>query len=364
MENLQQTTCVEGMGIEVEPQMWFIAESIQQDNVEEELYFYLSDHLGSSSWITDASGNVDQHLAYMPFGESFIDQRASGHDIRFKFTGKERDSKTGMDYFGARYYASDLSIWLSVDPLADQYPSTSPFMYVLGNPIKFIDPNGMNHDYYKNKAGDVIHRDGHAATVTKGGEEYKNIGSTYCKDDGFGYTTHYVQDTPVAITSSDKSFGQAMQNDKAYVNAVDVANSYSYETVKDVYMQAFNTGYEDLSRDAIGLMGSIVGAVLTVESAVVVYAAIEGAMAAGSAAGAASGAVDDAVNAARQWLGKDYKKIVNDAGDMIYMSKDGAKKIRFDMRNTHGDLPHVHLEVLKGNKWVDALKGTHRIYPK
>ena len=154
MENLRQTTCVERLQIDIEPQMWFIAESIQQDNVEEELYFYLSDHLGSSSWITDASGNVDQHLAYMPFGESFIDQRASGHDIRFKFTGKERDSKTGFDYFGARYYVSDLSIWLSVDPLSDMYPSTSPYMYVRGNPIMLIDPNGMNDDdFYFNKDG-------------------------------------------------------------------------------------------------------------------------------------------------------------------------------------------------------------------
>jgi RHS repeat-associated protein len=62
-------------------------------------------------------------------------------------------SYTGFDYFGARYYANDLSIWLSVDPLADQYPSTSPFMYVLGNPIIFVDPNGMNHDWFKDGAG-------------------------------------------------------------------------------------------------------------------------------------------------------------------------------------------------------------------
>jgi hypothetical protein len=51
---------------------------------------------------------------------------------------------SNFDYFGARYYASDLSIWLSVDPLSDMYASTSPFMYVRGNPIMLIDPNGMN----------------------------------------------------------------------------------------------------------------------------------------------------------------------------------------------------------------------------
>jgi len=114
----------------------------QTNDPENELYFYHTDHLGSSSWITDASGAVNQYLAYLPFGESYIDQRTNGHDIRFKFTGKERDQETGYDYFGARYYSSELSVWLSVDPLADKYPSTSPFMYVLGNPIRYTDPDG------------------------------------------------------------------------------------------------------------------------------------------------------------------------------------------------------------------------------
>ncbi|MBR5832646.1 MAG: hypothetical protein IKY79_08555, partial [Bacteroidales bacterium] len=46
------------------------------------------------------------------------------------FTGKERDSETGFSYFGARYYDSDLITgWLSVDPLADKYPSHSPYQY-------------------------------------------------------------------------------------------------------------------------------------------------------------------------------------------------------------------------------------------
>ena len=63
----------------------------------------------SSAWITDASGNVNPHLAYMPFGEDFINER-SNRDIRFKFTGKERDGETGFDYFGARCIISILFI--------------------------------------------------------------------------------------------------------------------------------------------------------------------------------------------------------------------------------------------------------------
>ena len=59
------------------------------------------------------------------------------------FTGKERDSETGYSYFGARYYYSDLSgLFLSVDPMADKYPSISPYAYCAWNPVKLIDPNG------------------------------------------------------------------------------------------------------------------------------------------------------------------------------------------------------------------------------
>lgn len=52
------------------------------------------------------------------------------------------DNVMGYTYFGARYYDSDLSVWLSVDPMAGEYPNMSPYMYVAGNPIRFIDPNG------------------------------------------------------------------------------------------------------------------------------------------------------------------------------------------------------------------------------
>jgi len=61
------------------------------------------------------------------------------------FTGKERDSETGLSYFGARYYDSDLMTgWLSVDPMADKYPSLSPYAYCGWNPVKLVDPDGRD----------------------------------------------------------------------------------------------------------------------------------------------------------------------------------------------------------------------------
>jgi len=119
-----------------------IEQMVNEDNPETDLYFCLSDHLGSSSFITDLSGAAVEHLQYMPFGESFIDQRGTGHDIRFKFSGKEKDAETGYSYFGARYYDSELSVWLSVDPMSDERPWLSPYNYCQLNPVMLIDPDG------------------------------------------------------------------------------------------------------------------------------------------------------------------------------------------------------------------------------
>ena len=74
----------------------------------------------------------------------------------YTFSAKERDSETGYSYFGSRYYSSELSIWLSVDPQASKYPSLSPYVYCANNPVKLVDPNG--EDWYENElTGDVYY---------------------------------------------------------------------------------------------------------------------------------------------------------------------------------------------------------------
>jgi RHS repeat-associated protein len=72
-----------------------------------------------------------------------IEQRATtDYYTPYTFSAKERDLETGYSYFGARYYNSDASIWLSVDPMADKLPELTPYNYVANKPIIAVGPDG------------------------------------------------------------------------------------------------------------------------------------------------------------------------------------------------------------------------------
>ncbi|MEC5395409.1 RHS repeat domain-containing protein [Bergeyella sp. RCAD1439] len=111
---------------------------------EKNLYYYHPDHLGSSSYITDANGDVNQHTEYMAFGEVLFDEHKVSRRMPYLFNGKELDSETGLYYYGARYYDPRVSLWLNVDPHAERYPSWSPYNYVMNNPINAVDPDGRD----------------------------------------------------------------------------------------------------------------------------------------------------------------------------------------------------------------------------
>ena len=124
------------------PMLGYLHSLTNHPNTASSLYFYHPDHLGSASWITNIYGRTIQHLYYLPWGEDFVNQRTSSFSSMYTFSAKEKDAETGYSYFGSRYYSSDLSVWLSVDPMADKYPHQSNYVYCSNNPIVLIDPNG------------------------------------------------------------------------------------------------------------------------------------------------------------------------------------------------------------------------------
>lgn len=84
-----------------------------------------------------------QHIEYVPFGEVFIEERNNKWNTPFLFNAKELYEETGLYYYGARYYDPRTSIWISTDPLQEKHPNISTYAYTFQNPVKFIDPTGM-----------------------------------------------------------------------------------------------------------------------------------------------------------------------------------------------------------------------------
>jgi RHS repeat-associated protein len=117
------------------------------------------DHLGSTRMVTDQSGNLIARHDYLPFGGEILSGtggRTSAwgapDGVNQKFTGKERDQETGLDYFGARYYGSSMGRFMSPDWSAKVQPvpyakldnpqSLNLYSYVGNNPLSRVDPDG------------------------------------------------------------------------------------------------------------------------------------------------------------------------------------------------------------------------------
>jgi RHS repeat-associated protein len=117
-------------------------------------YFYTGDHLGSTSMVLDADGNISQSVTYIPYGEIFVEERNGTWNTPYLFNGKELDEETGLYYYGARYLNPTNGMWLSTDPLFEKYMGMSPYNYCAGNPVKIIDPTGMEGYEVNNETGE------------------------------------------------------------------------------------------------------------------------------------------------------------------------------------------------------------------
>lgn len=179
-ENLTETDLT---GTINEEYIYFNGQRIARvDQPSGTVHYYFSDHLGSAGVITDASGNVQQQNYYYPYGGL---QSSIGSDANhYKFTGKERDTESGLDEFGARYYASPLGRFMTPDwaakPTAVPYAhygnpqSLNLYSYVNNNPTTTADPDGhcpwcpVVEEFFESPAGEAVENWGAQALAGAG----------------------------------------------------------------------------------------------------------------------------------------------------------------------------------------------------
>src|SRR5437879_482180 len=115
------------------------------------VFYYIGDHLSTSRVITTSGGATCYESDFQPFGTEGVTITNTCAQ-NYKFTGKERDSESGLDNFGARYYSSPLGHFISPDwsarptsiPAAEfnNPQSLNLYAYVRNNPGRNVDPDG------------------------------------------------------------------------------------------------------------------------------------------------------------------------------------------------------------------------------
>jgi len=157
---------------------------------------------------------------------------ASTTRIRSCSTGKERDKESGLDYFGARYYASSMGRWMSPDwstkedpvPYAkmDNPQSLNLYSYVWNNPLKSIDPDGHDNYTYDQSGNETSHTDQHGfwwhlvhndnyTLNADNGQSYKLDSALPKLADGQKYTLVSPQQTEATMSSLMTTAAQAAQ---------------------------------------------------------------------------------------------------------------------------------------------------------
>src|SRR5437016_6950612 len=99
--------------------------------------YYLADHLGSTTALTNKQGHLLEQISYDSYGDS-----TGSVNTRYDYTGRERDSLTGLLHYRARWYDPQLGRFISEDPIG-LAGGINSFAYVRNNPARFTDPSGL-----------------------------------------------------------------------------------------------------------------------------------------------------------------------------------------------------------------------------
>ena len=242
--------------------------------------FLTDDALGSTRLVTDVYGNTVQCNDYLPFGE---DLTAGGRTCvstvdaipEKKFTGKERDAESGLDYFDARYFSSAQGRFSSPDwavkatpvPYAklDNPQSLNLYSYVLNSPLIHIDVDGHtiddeklkdNKDYQKWKANYLKHKGARAQwdTLDNNKDVTVHIGwdtkSTTSVTDGYVWNSKGdLTGVNVTLAKSTGNTDNHMDSSSGYVHGSTLNNDGA---IRQAYVVAHEFAHVEYAETSAG----------------------------------------------------------------------------------------------------------------
>jgi RHS repeat-associated protein len=118
---------------------------------EDVVEYYHVDAIGNVRAVTNQAGQVIERHDYLPFGEEWCGTQLCGSATPGqpkRFSGKEHDAETGLNYFGARYYRANMGRFTTVDPVMTIQENLldtqrwNRYAYARNNPNRYVDPDG------------------------------------------------------------------------------------------------------------------------------------------------------------------------------------------------------------------------------
>ena len=229
-------------GVDKEEYVFFGAERIaRRDVATNAVHYYFSDHLGSASIVTNASGAIEDESDYYPYGGEMVITATAPQN--YKFTGKERDAESGLDDFGARFHASALGRFMTPD--WDAKPVTVPY-------AKFGDPQTLNlYSYVENAPVNRADADGHETNLGSAcdstscasdkelGEKAKALNTrTVSTTKILGTTTDNLGNRTTVTETTTATFSTAKNHEGEFLSATTQTAVHSGGAAGDVIAQS------------------------------------------------------------------------------------------------------------------------------